>query len=135
MSSWFNTTEAETKEELTEEEKEIARVKTQEVEMERAAENVRHWFSAIEDTLIKVPTYSVKELKEKIELYSNFRVKQEPSFFLEKEEMRKTLIETIFNCLGPEEMVKLNSDIHSMKGLKTDHFDRNILINLILSPN
>jgi hypothetical protein len=105
------------------------------MEKEHEAENVRHWFSAIEDTLLKVPSYSVKELKEKIELYSNFRVKQEPSFFLEKEEMRKTLIETIFSCLGPEEMVKLNADIHTVKGERSDHFDRDILIELILRPN
>ena len=137
MGGWFSTAEtgAETKEELTEEEKEKARAKNRETGLEHEAENVRHWFNAIEDTLLKVPTYSVKELKEKIELYSNTRVKQEPSFFLEKEEMRKTLVETIFNCLGPEELAKLNADIHAAKGESSDHFDRNILIDLILRPN
>ena len=71
-------------------------------------------------------------LKEKIEFYSRGKSKSDVALFLEKEEMRKNLIEIIFDCVGHSEMTELNSYIYELKGLSVEPFDRQNLIKAIL---
>ena len=103
------------------------------VRQESEVENVLHRFNAIKVTLSSINSMSVKELKEKIEFYSHGKTKPDAMLFLEKEEMRKNLIEIIFDSVGHDEMEQLNSYIYESKGENVAPFDRNDLIRAILS--
>ena len=103
------------------------------VRQESEVENVLHRFNAIKVTLSSINSMSVKELKEKIEFYSHGKTKPDAILFLEKEEMRKNLIEIIFDSVGHDEMVELNSYIYESKGETVATFDRKDLIRAILS--
>lgn len=100
---------------------------------ETEVENVLHRFNAIKVTLSSINNMSVKELKEKIEFYSHGKSKPDAILFLEKEEMRKNLIEIIFDSVGHDEMEQLNSYIYESKGESVATFDRKDLIRAILS--
>ena len=104
-----------------------------EKDLESEKENVKHWFDTIKETLLQVPKYSVKELKEKIELYSSVKRIQDPGYFLEKQEMRKTLIDIIFDILGPEEMTQLNIEIYEYFGEEILAYNRSTLMSRILA--
>lgn len=103
------------------------------VRHETEVENVLHRFNAIKETLSSINSMSVKELKEKIEFYSHGKTKPDAILFLEKEEMRKNLIEIIFDSVGHDEMQQLNSYIYESKGETVAAFDRRDLITAILS--
>ena len=111
---------------------ESSKVKQEEREVEVEVENVLHRFNAIKETLSMINNFSVRELKEKIEFYSRGKSKSDVALFLEKEEMRKNLIEIIFDCVGHSEMADLNSYIYELKGLSVEPFDRQNLIKAIL---
>ena len=115
---------------------ESSKVKKEEREVEAEVENVLHRFNAIKETLSMINNFSVRELKEKIEFYSRGKSKSpDVALFLEKEEMRKNLIEIIFDCVGHSEMGELNSYIYEVKGLSVEPFDRQNLIKVILKQN
>jgi hypothetical protein len=103
------------------------------VRQETEVENVLHRFNGIKVTLSSINGMSVKELKEKIEFYSHGKTKPDAILFLEKEEMRKNLIDIIFDSVGQDEMQQLNSYIYESKGETVAPFDRKDLIRAILS--
>lgn len=103
-------------------------------EAEGEVENVLHRFNAIKETLSMINDFSVRELKEKIEFYSLGKSKSDVALFLEKEEMRRNLIEIIFDCVGHSEIetTELNSYIYELKGLPVEPFDKQNLVKVIL---
>ena len=134
-STFFSANKEEHKEPEEEEEKKKQWELKKEKDVQRDKENVKHWFNTIKETLLQVPNYSVKELKEKIELYSSVKRIQDPGYFLEKQEMRKTLIDIIFDILGAEEIIQLNLEIYKFFGEEVVPYDRSTLMARILMQN
>lgn len=122
MGGWFKSTPGNTEN----------KGKKERDEKEKADREANH-FSDVMRILRDVTFYSVKELKQKIILYSEEN-KIDQNFFLEKEEMRKTLINMMLSSLEPEDLIALNKEFHENNGETVKNFDREKLVEMILRP-
>lgn len=93
-------------------------------EEENANDFVVNKVEEVRNVLNELPSYTVKELKELLSLYGDENNKHE--YFIEKEDMRKTLSEILLSSLSPEERIVLNEDMRNDSSTTTEKHEKTL---------